>query len=62
MNNKRILKLIKYNKKLQNKLDINLMNYKIYSGCYIIYENNGKGKEYYYHNEKSSVHRFGRYL
>ena len=40
------LELIKYNKSLQNKLDIDIINYKIYSGRYIIYEENRKGKEY----------------
>ena len=39
------LKVIKYNKKLQNKIDINLINYKYFSGKYIIYENNIKWKE-----------------
>ena len=32
------LKIIKYNKIFQNKFDINLINYKLYSGRYIIYE------------------------
>ena len=32
------LKVIKYNKKLQNKIDIKLINYKFYTGKYIIYE------------------------
>ena len=32
------LKLIKYNKKLQSKISINLYDYKIFSGRYIIYE------------------------
>ena len=42
------LKVIKYNKKLQDNIDINLNNYKFYNGKYIIYENekNIKGKEY----------------
>ena len=31
------LKIIKYNKNLQNKIDIKLINYKFYSGKYIIY-------------------------
>ena len=46
------LKIIKYNKNLQNKIDITLLNYKIYSGNYIIYEKNGKGKEYRGYNDK----------
>ena len=40
------LKVIKYNKKLQNNLDIKLVNYKFYSERYIIYETKFKGKEY----------------
>ena len=40
------LKLIIYNKNLQNKLDIKLINYKSFSGKFIIYEDDGKGKEY----------------
>ena len=40
------LDIIKYNKNMQNILDISLINYKFFSGRYIIYEENGKGKEY----------------
>ena len=40
------LKLIKYNKSLQKKLDITLNDYKEYSGRYIIYESKTRGKEY----------------
>ena len=36
------LKLIKYNKKIQRKININLMNYKLYSDKYIIYETKKK--------------------
>ena len=42
----RLLKSIKYNKLLQNKLNINLYNYKIFTGNYIEYDSKGKGKEY----------------
>jgi len=45
-NQERTFKLVKYNKNLQNKLDINLIDYKNLSGKYIVYEENGKGKEY----------------
>ena len=45
---KQKLKIIKYNKSLQENMNINLINYKIFSGKYIIYEQNGKGKEYNY--------------
>ena len=48
INEKRKLGLIKYNKKLKSWLDINLLNYKLFSGRYIIYEENNKGKEYDY--------------
>ena len=46
VNEKIRLKLIKYSKKIQNNIDISLINYKFYTGKYIIYENNIKGKEY----------------
>ena len=45
MDEKQKLKLIKYNKSLQENININIINYKIFSGTYIIYENNGKGRE-----------------
>ena len=42
------LELIKYNKKIQNNLNINIYNYKLFIEKYIIYETNrnDKGKEY----------------
>ena len=40
------LKTIKYNKFLQNKINVNIINYQIYSGRYIIFETKIKGKEY----------------
>ena len=42
----RKLKLIQYNKNLQNKISINLKNYRLFSGKYIIYGENGTFKEY----------------
>ena len=39
-------KSIKYDKKLQNKNDISLIYYNLFSGRYIIYETKAKGKEY----------------
>ena len=42
------LDIIKYNKNMQNILDISLINYKTFSGRYILYGKNGKGKEYNY--------------
>ena len=47
----RLLKSIKYNKSLQENMNISLINYKNFSGKYIIYEQNGKGKEYNYYSE-----------
>ena len=41
------LKLVKYNKSLQKNINISIINYKFYSGKYIIYETNNIGKEYY---------------
>ena len=40
------LDIIKYNKNMQNIMDINLTNYKFFCKRYIIYDENGKGKEY----------------
>ena len=40
------MKIIKHDKSLQNKIDINLTNYKMYKGSYIIRKGNGKFKEY----------------
>ena len=40
------LDIIKYNKNMQNILDISIINYKFFSDRYIIFEKNGKGKEY----------------
>ena len=52
INDKTKLNLIKYNKNIQNKIDININNFKIFSGRIIIYEAKEKtkglkkGKEY----------------
>ena len=40
------LRLIKYNKSLQNTINVSLIDYRRYSETYIIYETNEKGKEY----------------
>ena len=48
----RKLKLIKYNKNLQKTIDINIINYKLFAGRYIIYETNKIGKEYEFYNDK----------
>ena len=50
LNEKTKLKTIKYNKKLQKINDINLKDYKIFSGRYIEYDSTGKGKEYFSDN------------
>ena len=44
------LDIIKYNKNMQNILDISLINYKTFSGRYILYGKNGKGREYNYND------------
>ena len=54
------LKAIKYNKKLQRIIDINLNNYKFFSGRYIEYETNEEGKEYNGYNDKLIFE--GKYL
>ena len=40
------LKLAKYNKKLQNDIEISITNYMLFSDKYIIFEGKDKGKEY----------------
>ena len=47
VNERQKLKLIKYNFNLQKSMNISLINYKHFTGKYIIYESNGIGKEYY---------------
>ena len=54
------LKLIRYNKSMQNNLDISTINYKYFSGRYIIYESNGIGKEY--NGEDDTLLFEGEYL
>ena len=44
LDERRKLQLIKYNKNFQNLLDIKLINYKIFSGKYIIKEKIIKSK------------------
>ena len=46
------LKSIKNNKRLQKKNGIGLINYKFFSGRYIIYETKTKGKEFYGYNDR----------
>ncbi len=40
------LKMVKYNKNYQHLRNINLINYKIFSGRFIEYESNGKVRKY----------------
>ena len=46
LDEKRKLLLIKFNRRIQNKININLIHYKLFSGKYIIYEENGIMKEF----------------
>jgi len=48
LNNYRLLKTIKYDKFLQNKLNIGLYNYKLFKGRFIEYDSKGRGKDYFY--------------
>ena len=48
----RKLKLVKYNKNLQKTIDIRAINYKHFTGRYIIYETNKIKKEYEFPNDK----------
>ena len=57
-----LLNLIRYNKALQNKLDINILNYRILSGRYFIGDKNGKGKEYFCTATRWGSHGYYDYL
>ena len=61
MDEKLKLKLIKYNKSFQNKVGVNLINYKFFKHKYIIYKEEGRarGKEY---NDKDQLIYEGEYL
>ena len=52
INDKRKLKIIKYNKKMQNNIGIKLIDYIFYSRKYIVYEENNKAKEYHIDNDQ----------
>ena len=63
------LKILKYNKKLQNNMDINLINYKFFSKKYIINDGNGKIKIYdgflgslIFEGEKLMEKKRGKYI
>ena len=61
LNNYRQLKLIKYNKYLQNQLNIHLYNYKIFKGIYTKYYEDGKIAEYYHKGDLEFVQFEGEY-
>jgi len=46
------LKLIKYNKKTQKLLDININNYKLFKRKYVVFNKNGIAKEYGIYDDK----------
>ena len=52
INEKRKLEIVKTNKDFQKIIDINIINYKLFAGKHLIYEENGKGKEYSLFNNK----------
>ena len=60
LNEKIKLKTIKYNKNLQDNLDNSIINYKHFIGRHIIFEPNGKGREY--DNEDNDYYFEGEYL
>ena len=45
------LKMVRYNKELQKKLNLKLLHYMIFSGKYIIFEKEGIVKEYFSYND-----------
>ena len=53
------LNLIKYNKAIQTKINIDIINYKLFIGKYIIYDLDIKGKEY---DSENNLIFFGEYL
>ena len=54
------LEIVKYNKSLQKNIDISIINYKFFTGKYIIYESNRIRREY---NGYDDILRFeGEYL
>ena len=52
INDERKLLLVKYNNKIKDRLNIDLINYKFLSGKYFIGKRNGKGKEYNRYNDE----------
>ena len=60
VNEKKKLELVKYSKNMQNRLEINIIHYKFFSGKYKIADKNGKGKEY--NGSKDIIIFEGEYL
>jgi hypothetical protein len=54
------LKILKYNKSLQNKIKLNIKDYKIYSGRYIYYTSQNEGEEY--DSFDNEIRYMGEYL
>ena len=52
LDEKKLLKLVAYNKELQNLMDIKLICYKVVSGKYFLGDKNGYGKEFNRSNNK----------
>ena len=52
INDEKKLVLVKYNNKIKDRLNIDLIDYKFLSGKYFIGKRNGKGKEYNILNDK----------
>ena len=52
INDEKKLVLIKYNNKIKDRLNIDLIDYKFLSGKYFIGEKDGKGKEYNIYNDE----------
>ena len=57
--NKKLI-LVKHNKYIQNKINISLLNYKLFSVKYIIYDINGNGK--IYDSKSNQLISEGKYL
>ena len=51
LDEKRKLEIVKYNKSLQKQIGVNLINYKLFKGIYIIYETKEKAREYDFNND-----------
>jgi len=56
------LKIVKYNKRLQKDIDISIVNYKHFSGRYIIYDESKKGFGKEYDGKLDSLVFEGEYL